>query len=243
MVDAVNRAHVIGMGRAGRTLAARLSQRGLTVTSGRDPDPSSELILLCVPDGAIAAVAAAIPVGPWVAHVSGATPLTALEPHRRRFSLHPLVAFDLTRGPEQLDGAWAAIAAETAEARAIATRCANLLGLTPFDIAEDDRPLYHAAASIASNYLVALQRSAARLFALAGAPTEALVPLMRGTLQSGFPLTGPIARGDWETVAAHVAALRASAADLVPMYQVLAKVTARLAEQPLPPSIAAERPG
>ena len=77
----------------------------------------AELVLLCVPDGAIAEVAAAIEPGPWVAHVSGATPLAALAPHVRRFSVHPLQTFTRARGAEQLDGAWAAVTAETEDAR------------------------------------------------------------------------------------------------------------------------------
>ena len=109
----IERVHVIGAGRVGSALAARLRERGLTV----DAD-EPELVLLCVPDRAIAEVAAAIEPGPWVAHVSGATPLAALDPHRRRFGLHPLQTFTRERGPEQLDGAFAAVTAETDEARA-----------------------------------------------------------------------------------------------------------------------------
>src|SRR5213080_3232563 len=101
---------VIGAGRAGSAIAARLRERGVSV---RD---DGELRLLCVPDRAIAEVARSIEPGPWVAHVSGGTPLTALDPHVRRFSVHPLQTFTRARGPDQLDGAFAAITAETAEA-------------------------------------------------------------------------------------------------------------------------------
>src|SRR5205085_5527157 len=66
--------------------------------------------------------------------------------------------------------------------------------------------LYHAGAVFASNYLVTLQRAAVRL----GVPAEGLVPLMQGTIEHGFELTGPIARGDWETVEAHKQAIRRS---------------------------------
>lgn len=233
-MEHIDRVHVIGMGRAGTVLAARCAERGVQVTSGRDPESASDLVLICVPDHAIRTVASRIQPGPWIAHVSGATPLNALDPHRRRFGLHPLIAFDPARPTSQMDGVWAAVAGETPEATEIAAALAGLLGLTPFELDEAARPVYHAAASIASNYLVALQRSAARLFASVGVPEEALVPLMRGTLEGGFPLTGPIARGDWDTVAMHVAAIRMHAADLLPMYQELAAVTARLADQPLP---------
>ncbi|HZO61862.1 MAG TPA: DUF2520 domain-containing protein [Gaiellaceae bacterium] len=218
MVDSVN---VIGHGRAGSALGARLRERGVELRDG-----GAQLVLLCVPDRAIAEVAAAIEPGPWIAHVSGATPLAALDPHVRRFSLHPLQTFTLDRGPEQLDGAWAAVTAETPEARALGHELATTLGLRPFDLADDLRVLYHAGAAIASNYLVTLYRTAARLFEDAGAPPEALVPLMTRTIENGFELTGPISRGDWSVVDAHIGALHDAHPELEPMYRVLAEATA-----------------
>ena len=218
----LERIHVIGSGRVGSALAARLRERGLAV----GPD-APELVLLCVPDAVIAEVAAGVEPGPWVAHVSGATPLAALAPHVRRFGLHPLQTFTRARGPEQLDGAWAAVTAEAAEARELGFELARLLGLEPFELAEEARPLYHAGAAIASNYLVTLHRVAADLLRAAGAPPEALVPLMRRTIDNGFELTGPIERGDWETVEAHRRAIRATRPELEPLYDVLAEATAR----------------
>jgi predicted short-subunit dehydrogenase-like oxidoreductase (DUF2520 family) len=192
-------------------------------------DDKPELVLLCVPDAAIAEVAARIPVGPWVAHVSGATPLAELAPHARRFSVHPLQTFTHARGAEQLDGAWAAVAAESDDARAAGRGLADTLGLRPFDIDESQRTLYHAGAVFASNYVVALERAAALLFESAGAPPEALVPLMRRTIENGFELTGPIARGDWATVEAHRAAIRARRPELENLYETLAGATLALA--------------
>jgi predicted short-subunit dehydrogenase-like oxidoreductase (DUF2520 family) len=218
----LSRIHVIGSGRVGSPVAARLGERGVAV--GPD-DP--ELVLLCVPDGAIASVAADVPVGPWVAHVSGATPLSALEPHERRFSVHPLQTFTRARGAEQLDGAWAAVTAETDDARATARWLAETLGLQPFDVADSARTLYHAGAVFGSNYIVTLQRAASLLFEAAGAPPEALEPLMRRTIENGFELTGPIERGDWETVESHREAIRSVRPDLEPLYDVLAEATAR----------------
>ena len=182
-------------------------------------------MLLCVPDSAIRDVARAIAPGPWIAHVSGATPLGALDPHVLRFGVHPLQTFTRARGPEQLDGAWAAVTAESPEARARGFWLAELLGLRPFEIQDTARILYHAGAVIASNYLVTLYRSASRLLEKAGAPPEALVPLMRRTIDNGFELTGPIARGDRATVDAHLAAIAERAPELEPMYRALAKVT------------------
>jgi predicted short-subunit dehydrogenase-like oxidoreductase (DUF2520 family) len=209
-------------GRVGSAVSARLRERGLRLV-----EADAQLVLLCVPDGAISEVARGIARGPWVAHTSGATRLGALDPHTRRFGLHPLQTFTKRRGPEQLDGAHAAVTAETAEAREIGFELARTLGLEPFALDDAARPLYHAGAAIASNYLVTLHRVASELFDAAGAPPEALVPLMRRTIDNGFELTGPIERGDWETVERHREAIRATRPDLEPLYDVLAEATAR----------------
>jgi len=219
----IERAHVIGAGRVGSAMAARLRERGVDL-SGDDP----QLVLLCVPDRAIAEVAAALEPGPWVAHVSGATPLAALDPHERRFGLHPLQTFTRGRGAEQLDGAFAAVTAETDEARELGFRLARALGLEPFSLADEKRAAYHAGAAIASNYLVTLRRAAGSLLEAAGAPPEALDPLMRRTIENGFELTGPISRGDWATVDAHLVAIRAERPELEPMYATLAETTKAL---------------
>ena len=170
--------------------------------------------------------AAELEPGPWVAHVSGATPLATLAPHRRRFSLHPLQTFTHDRGPEQLDGAWAAVTGESPEALGVAIELAEMLGLRPFVLADEHRALYHAGAAMASNYLVTLRRAAGQLLAAANVPEEALEPLMRRVLENDFQLTGPIERGDWETVERHRAAIAAQAPDLLEAYDVLATLTA-----------------
>jgi predicted short-subunit dehydrogenase-like oxidoreductase (DUF2520 family) len=208
---------VIGSGRAGTTIAARLRERGVRLGE------AGQLRLLCVPDRAVAEVAQSIEPGPWIAHVSGATPLTALDPHERRFSVHPLQTLVRSRGPEQLDGAWGAVTAESEEGERHARWLAERLGLRTFRLADADRAVYHAGASIASNFLVTLYRVAARLMADAGAPAEALVPLMTRTIENGFELTGPIARGDWETVERHREVL--SQTDFAALYDVLAEAT------------------
>ncbi|HVA29862.1 MAG TPA: DUF2520 domain-containing protein [Gaiellaceae bacterium] len=220
----IDRIHVIGSGRVGSAVAARLRERGVVV--GAD-EPG--LVLLCVPDSAIADTARGLTPGPWVAHVSGATPLAALDPHVRRFSVHPLQTFTRARGPEQFDGAWAAVTAETDEARAAGLWLAETLGLRPFELADGSRTLYHAGAVFASNYLVTLHRAASLLLESAGAPPEALEPLMRRTIENGFELTGPIARGDWATVEAHRAAVHATHPELDQLYETLAGATLALA--------------
>src|SRR5689334_4530045 len=111
-MSAFTRVRVVGRGRVGGAVAARLAERELLVD-----DDDADLVLLCVPDAAIGSVAASVAIGPWVAHVSGATSLSALWPHVKRFSVHPLQTFTRARGAEQMDGAWAAITGDTADAR------------------------------------------------------------------------------------------------------------------------------
>jgi predicted short-subunit dehydrogenase-like oxidoreductase (DUF2520 family) len=218
MIESVK---VIGAGRVGSAMTARLAERGIP---SRD---DADVVLLCVPDTAIADVSRGLTPGRgWVGHMSGATPLKALDPHERRFGLHPLQSFTRARGAEQLDGTYAAITAETEEAREVGFELARLLGIRPFALAEEDRALYHAGAAIASNYLVILHDAAAEIFEEVGAPPEGLRPLMQGVIDSGFELTGPIARGDWATVDRHFEAIRARKPKLEPLYRVLAEATA-----------------
>src|SRR6266404_8425245 len=121
--------NVIGRGRVGTAVAERLDERGVELRE------DAELTLLCVPDTAIADTARDLVPGQWVAHVSGATSLHALDPHTRRFGMHPLQTFTHSRGAEQLDGAWAAVTAESDEARERGHELARTLGLRPFDLA------------------------------------------------------------------------------------------------------------
>jgi predicted short-subunit dehydrogenase-like oxidoreductase (DUF2520 family) len=218
----IERIQVIGAGRVGSAFAARLAERGVSLDHF---DP--ELVLICVPDRAIAEVAREIGPGPWVGHVSGATPLETLDPHVQRFGLHPLQTFTRRRGPEQLDGAYAAVTAESEEARDVGLWLARTLGLRPFVLDDARRGAYHAGAAIASNYLVTLRRAAGSLLEAAGAPPDALDPLMRQTIQNEFELTGPIERCDWETVERHLDAIRAERPELEEAYRVLADLTAR----------------
>jgi predicted short-subunit dehydrogenase-like oxidoreductase (DUF2520 family) len=217
----IERIHVIGAGRVGSAISARLVERGIEVT----PDEPG-LVLLCVPDRAIAEVARSLGPGPWLAHVSGATPLSALDPHVRRFGVHPLQTFTHRRGSEQLDGAFAAVTSESDDARMAGFWLTRLLGLEPFELDDSRRAAYHAGAAIASNYLVTLRRAAGSLLEAAGAPPEALDPLMRQTIANDFELTGPIDRGDWETVERHLEAIRELRPELEEAYRALAELTA-----------------
>ena len=231
MIESVR---IVGAGgRVGSAVSARLAERRIRLNAD---DP--ELVLLCVPDRAIPEAAADIPLGPWVAHVSGATPLSALSPHTRRFGLHPLQSFTRARGPEQLDGAWGAVTSESEGARAVGSWLAETLGLRPFQLDDSSRAAYHAGAAVGSNFLVTLREAARSLFDAAGAPPEALDPLIRGVMDNGFELTGPIARGDWETVERHLTVIRGERPELEELYLVLAEATARIAGRELPHDIA-----
>jgi predicted short-subunit dehydrogenase-like oxidoreductase (DUF2520 family) len=103
------------------------------------------------------------------------------------------------------------------------------------EISQQDRPAYHAAASIASNFLITLEAAAERLAASAGVDRELLVPLVRATVENWArlgpdrALTGPVARGDEATVTAQRAAIAERAADLVPLFDVLVDATRSLA--------------
>ncbi|HSE81815.1 MAG TPA: DUF2520 domain-containing protein [Gaiellaceae bacterium] len=220
-------ASVVGTGRVGTAVAARLSESLPTRLTGRELETGdADLVVVCVPDRTVHEVAAAIPVGPWIAHTSGARTLDALDPHLRRFSLHPLQTLVRHRGPEQLDGSWAAVSGETPEALAAGFRLADLLRLRPFALDDEARLVYHAAAVMAQSFLVALHWAAAELFEEAGAPPDALLPLMQRTMDNDFELTGPITRGDWETIERHLEVIREQRPELEPMYRALTDMMA-----------------
>ena len=227
---------IVGNGRLGNALAAALRTAGHEVSGplGRGADGfGMDLVLLCVPDAEIAAAAACIVPGAIVGHCSGATALDALG-DRERLALHPLMT--VTGPGASLHGAGCAIAGSTPQALARAHALATDLGMRPFAIADADRPAYHAAASVASNFLITLEGFAERLAATAGVPREALVPLVRATIDNWAvagperALTGPIARGDVATVARQRAAVAAHAPEFADLYDALAAATARLAQ-------------
>jgi predicted short-subunit dehydrogenase-like oxidoreductase (DUF2520 family) len=222
---------VIGRGRLGTALARALGDAGYDVIGplGRDADPAgAQLALLCVPDKEIASAAAAIAPGPVVGHCSGATGLGPLAPHEA-FSLHPLMT--VTRGGASFAGAGAAIAGSTPRALELAAELADSLGMRAVEVPERDRPAYHAAASIASNFLVTLEAAAERLAGEIGIDRALLVPLVRATvdnwaeLGAGGALTGPVARGDEDTVARQRAAIAQRAPDLLELFDALVDAT------------------
>jgi predicted short-subunit dehydrogenase-like oxidoreductase (DUF2520 family) len=223
---------VIGRGRLGSALAPALHARALA--RGEPVPAGTEIVILAVPDGALAPLAAELTRGPVVGHCSGALSLDVLAPHAERFSLHPLMTLATGSGPEQLRGAGAAIAGSSPRALAIAGALAARAGLEQFSVADQDRALYHAAASIASNFLVTLEAIAGRLLASVGVEHRHTATLARASLENWATLgerralTGPIARRDWETVARHRTVLAAREPDLLGLFDALAEATAGL---------------
>lgn len=243
---------IIGDGRVGRAIAAALSaaHRPVSGPLGRCPDVGSAHVLLCVPDSEIAVAAAAVPQldGRLVGHVSGATTLAPLAPHEA-FSLHPLMTVThdnvcvvpeiqgQRRRTSAFAGAGAAVAGSTDAAKSFAEQLAADLQMTTIEVPDADRAAYHAAASIASNFLVTLEAAAEQLL---GHDREVLVPLVRATVENWAALgperalTGPIARGDEATVARQREAIAERAPELLDMFDVLAQATREVAGRRTP---------
>ena len=229
---------VVGRGRLGTALARALRDAGYAVAGPLERDPEvggAQAVLLCVPDGEIAAAAAAIPAGVPVGHCSGATGLAALAPHEA-FSLHPLMT--VTAAGADFAGAGAAIAGTTPRALNLAAGLADALQMRAVQISDGDRAAYHAAASIASNFVITLAAAAERLATSAGADRALLVPLVRATVENWATLdaeralTGPVARGDELTVAHQRSAIAERAEDLLPLFDALVDATRVLAGRP-----------
>jgi predicted short-subunit dehydrogenase-like oxidoreductase (DUF2520 family) len=241
---------IVGAGRLGTALAAALGAAGIAVrgplgreaarrggdglgrSDGAAPDPP--IVLLCVPDAEIASAAAAVREGPLVGHCSGATGLAPLAPHEA-FSLHPLMTVPAGAPPTVFAGAGCAVDGSTGRALDVAEQLAAALGMRATRVLEEDRAAYHAAASIASNFLVTLEGAAERLAATAGVDRAFLAPLVRAAVDNwaesgaGQALTGPIARGDEDTVARQRTAVAERAPDLLELFDALTGATRALA--------------
>jgi predicted short-subunit dehydrogenase-like oxidoreductase (DUF2520 family) len=229
---------IVGRGRMGSALAAALRAAGQEVRGplGRGESPAdATVVLLCVPDREIGTAAAAIAPGPLVGHVSASAPLDLLAPHER-FSLHPLLS--VVGAGASFAGAFCAVDASSEAALAAARSIAGRLGMRVKVVPIEQRALYHAAASMASNFLVTLEGGAERLASHVGLEREALVPLVRATLENWArqgaraALTGPIARGDLATAARQRDAVADAAPDLLPLWDALASATRELAVAP-----------
>lgn len=227
---------IVGRGRLGRALALAFKGAELRVSGpfDRGADGSgADVVLLCVPDAAISVAARAVRPGPLVGHCSGISTLEPLAPHEA-FSFHPLMTVP-AGAMVAFAGAGCAIAGSTARSREMASWLARRLRMRPFTIADDDRDIYHAAASMASNYLVALEGAAEQLAATAGVERDLLVPLVRAAVENWAALgarralTGPLARGDYATAARQRAAVEARAPRLLSLWDALAAATRALA--------------
>jgi predicted short-subunit dehydrogenase-like oxidoreductase (DUF2520 family) len=234
---APERVAVIGGGRLGNALADGLRAAGLAVTGplGRGATAAGvDAVLLCVPDGQIAAAASLLDPGLPLGHCSGATGLEVLA-GRDAFSLHPLMTVTAQSTGAAFTGAGAAVAGTTPEMLALARSLALRLGMRPIEIAPGDRTAYHAAASIASNFLVTLQAAAERLAATVGVEHDDLVPLVRASVENWAALgpdralTGPVARGDEATVARQREAIAERTPDLLALFDTLVDATRGLA--------------
>ena len=234
---------VVGAGRLGTALAAALADSGVEVVGplgrGAAIPPAADAVLLCVPESELVAAAATIAPGPLVGHCSGASTLEPLHPHEA-FSLHPLMTVPAGSPPGVFAGAGAAVDGSTAHALAVATALAERLGMRPARVAPEDRVAYHAAASIASNFLVTLEWAAERLAATAGVSREQLAPLVRAAVETWVELgaeralTGPIARGDQATVERQREAVLERIPELAPLFDALVDATRALAAQEAP---------
>ena len=234
------RLRIIGPGRAGKAMGRALADAGWDLDGflGRSDDITGaatgvDLLLVATPDAAIAGVAARVAPNPdtVVAHLAGSLGPEVLTPHPRRAAVHPLVPLpDDGSGPARLRGAWFAVAGDH-----LAGRVVSDLGGRALTVPDEARPRYHAAAVMASNHLVALLGQVERVAATIGIPLEAYLDLVRATVDNvaalgpAAALTGPVARGDWETVARHLEALPQ---DERPAYEAMADRAAKLAGEP-----------
>ncbi|MEO7456292.1 MAG: DUF2520 domain-containing protein [Gemmatimonadaceae bacterium] len=226
---------IVGRGRMGHALADALGAAGVRVRGPLGRGALAEdatIVLLCVPDREIAGASALVPLGAVVGHVSASASLDELAPHER-FSMHPLLSV-IGVGAE-FTGATCAVDASTPRALAIARSLAERLGMRARAVTAEHRALYHAAASMASNYFVTLEWAAERLAVVAGVDRAALVPLVRSSLAQWAErgareaLTGPIVRGDDATVARQRDAVALAVPELLPLWDALAEETRRLA--------------
>jgi len=224
---------IVGDGRMGRALTAALTKIGTTVVGPvrRNEPIRGDLVLFAVPDREIAAAAAGAPSDAIVGHTAGAMTLDVLAP-REAFSLHPLMT--ASPGRAEFAGASAAVAGSTPRALEIARAIATRLSMEPLEIPDSRRAAYHAAASIAANFLVTLESMAARVGAAGGLERRHLLPLARAAMENWgalgpAALTGPIARGDNETVSQNRAAVQAAAPELLAAWDAMAAATAALA--------------
>lgn len=252
---------VVGAGRTGRTLGLLARRAGYPIgpvvcrTRGRAEEavrfigggePAIEprgaaLTLICVPDGEIARVSAALqaPPGAVVAHVCAAYGAELLRPRRPAGALHPLRSFaDPALAAERFPGTFCAVDGDP-EAASVLEALVAAIGGRPLKVRTEAKALYHAGAVFASNYVVAALEAAARCFVSAGVGRDdavaAAASLAGGTLENvravGLPaaLTGPAERGDEATLRRHADALAGGLPALSAAYAALGRIAVDVA--------------
>jgi predicted short-subunit dehydrogenase-like oxidoreductase (DUF2520 family) len=251
----VGTALAVALGRAGHQIAAvsavsdasvqRVEQRlpGVAIRQPPEVVAAADLVLLAVPDDVLPGLVAGLAAtgtafeGRLVAHVSGRHGLAVLEPAVRAgalpLALHPVMTF--TGRPDDIDKLAGISFGVTApdQLRPVAEALVVEMGGEPVFIADERRDLYHAALASGANYLVTLVTAATDLLRDAGVaqPARMLGPLVSAALDNALrlgdaALTGPVVRGDADTVASHIEALRADAPEVLPAYLALARLTA-----------------
>lgn len=250
---------IVAVSGSGRSEAARERARqhlpGVAFTDARDAARAGEVVVLGVPDDLIESTCEALGSGEheaadggWrkgqtVLHLSGATGLGVLVAAERAgagvLSLHPLQTFPTVEAAlERIPGSVMAVTARDAASQALGERLGRDAGGRPVLIAEEMKPLYHAAAVFASNYLVTVLAEAETLLRAAGVEDalEALLPLARTSFDNveelgpAEALTGPAARGDAGTVARNLEALALHRPDAIASYRALARAAVHLAQ-------------
>ncbi len=252
---------IYGPGRAGGALALAFGAAGHHVTHilGRDPaavaqldamvetsGSAPDLLVLAVTDDAIPTItprmveSAGLPMSvPAVVHVSGAVPVAALDSWSEvgtlTGSFHPLQTLpNPSVGAEHLAGSFIGITADEPLATILGD-LARTIGATPIRIDDAHKPLYHAAAAAAANFVVASLAMSERLLATAGVDRSAIRPLVEAIVENSFALgpgdalTGPIARGDVATVERQLLAVREHAPDLYTPFLEMCRATAEIA--------------
>lgn len=226
---------VIGAGRLGHALSRALQEAGAQVSgplARGEALPACDVVLLCVPESAIAQVAANIAPGPVVGHCSASFPMDSLAPHER-FVAHPLMP--ITKEGADFRGAVCATDGSTAHAEQIADRLAHTVGMRPVHVPAEKRALYHAAASMAANFITTLEDAAEQLAAPCGIERADLAPLVRAALENWLALggkhalVGPVSRGEIQTVARQREAVSENAPHLIPLWDALEQSTRELA--------------
>lgn len=251
---------VVGSGRAGQSFRRALASAGWDVElvaarpfveHGTTNDStvcvserlftSADLVLIAVPDAAILDVATALPttVG-LVVHISGATGLDVLASHARAGSIHPLMSLpDAATGARRLlDHCTFAVDGDSFTHDVVAS-----MGGRPVEVPAAKRALYHATAAVAANHLTALCAQVERLADAVGVPVDAYWTMMAATIDNvadsgaAAALTGPAARGDWETVRSHLTALPT---DERALYRALMVAAATVAGNSVPTDLLAD---